>query len=112
MVDTASMYGTIDAARMAGVSVRQLNHWAARGYLRPERVPDARNGGTMLQWDERDIDAAARFGALSAALGGGGGLLWRFAQALAAARGSDDAVGIIMEEGRFTVTIEVREVGT
>ena len=110
MVDTAAMYGTIDAARMAGVSVRQLNHWAARGYLRPARVPDARNGGTMWQWDDRDIDAAARFGALSAALGGGGGLLWTFAQALVAQRGTDEAVGVIMQQGRFTVTIQVEEV--
>ena len=105
---TGTVYGTVDAARLAGVTVRQLNHWAARGYLRPARVPDPRNGGTMLQWDERDIDAAAKFGALSTALGGGQGLLWTFAQALAARRVTDEeAVGILLEVGRFVVTVEV-----
>jgi hypothetical protein len=108
MTDTGRMYGTVDAARMAGVSVRQLAHWAARGYLRPVRVPGLGQGGKQLQWDERDIDAAAKFGALSAALGGGGGLLWTFAQALTVPRGIDEAVGVIVEVGQFVVTIEVQ----
>lgn len=108
MVDTVQTYGTIDAAAMAGVTVRQLNHWAAEGYLRPERIVGPGRGSVQLRWDQRDIDAAARFGALSAALDGGSGLLWRFAEALTAPHDTDDAVGIILDEGRFTVSVEVR----
>jgi hypothetical protein len=101
-------YGTIDAAAIAGVTVRQLNHWAKCGYLRPLRETGNHvgHGGVVLRWDMRDIDAAARFGALSAALAGGRDLLWTFAQALTAPYG--EAVGIVMDEGRFTVSIEVR----
>lgn len=109
MTDTATTYGTIDAARMAGVTVRQLNHWAQCGYLRPIRETGHHTGqgGVMLRWDTRDIDAAARFGALSAALAGGKDLLWTFAQALT--REHDEVVGILMDEGRFTVSVEVRD---
>lgn len=101
------MVGTIDAARLAGVTVRQLNHWAARGYLRPHREGDG-SQGTRLRWDARDVEAAARFGALSAALGGGRGMLWTFAQALAVEGTEEEAVGVLMEVGGFTVTVEVR----
>ena len=107
---TGETFGTIDAARKAGVTVRQLNHWAARGYLRPIAVSAPGHAGMKWQWDERDIDAAARFGALSAALGGEQGLLWTFARALAVPRATDDAVGVMMDVGRFRVTVEVRDV--
>ena len=104
------LVGTVEAAVLAGVTVRQLNHWAACGYLRPLRVGGGRGGqGTQWQWDERDVAAAARFGALSSALGGGRGLLLTFAQQLAARELDDqEAVGVMLDEGRFTVTVEVR----
>ena len=101
-------WSTIDAAARAGVTVRQLTQWADRGYLRPERVTrDAGRGEHALRWDARDIDAAARFGALSAALGRNRrAVRTTFAQALALPHG--DAVGIMFDYGRFAVSIEVR----
>jgi MerR HTH family regulatory protein len=100
-------WSTVEAAARAGVTVRQLTYWADRGYLRPERVVrGAGRGEHAWRWDETDIDAAARFGALAAALGSGRFLLTTFAQALAVPYG--DAVGILIDEGRFTVSIEVR----
>ena len=112
MIETVS---TVEAARLAGVTVRQLTHWADAGYLRPMRTKGDKLGGhagVRLRWDARDIDAAARFGALSAALGlgnGGVGVLRTFASALAVPYG--EAVGVLVEAGRFTVSVEVRANG-
>lgn len=100
-------YSTIEAARMAGVSVRQLTHWADRGYLRPIRTGTGASSGSRLRWDSRDVDAAARFGALSAALTGTH-LLRVFSQALACTHEAD-VVGVLLDRGAFTVSVEVRD---
>ena len=104
--ETTADYSTFDAAVLAGVTVRQLTHWAASGYLRPLRTGKGDSSGSRLRWDVQDIEAAARFGALSAALGSGHHVLRVFSQALAIPH--EDAVGVMLQEGRFTVTIEVR----
>ena len=105
---TDTYYGTIDAARLAGVSVRQLTHWADLGYLRPIREVGHGYGGKRYQWDMRDIDAASRFGALSAALGLGGSRMARTFSRTLAVPYDPDLVGVMVDVGRFTVTVEVR----
>jgi hypothetical protein len=97
---------TIEAAARAGVSVRQLTEWADRGYLRPLRQGNGDQQGTRWRWEARDIDAAARFGALSHALRSPRWLFTTFGQAFTLPHG--DAVGILMDCGRFAVSIEVR----
>jgi hypothetical protein len=104
----AVYYSTVDAARMAGVTIRQLNHWAACGYLRPHREGSGSHQGTRLRWDERDIDAAARFGALASLVvptKQPSELLVAFARRLALPY--DEAVGILVDLGRFSVVVEV-----
>ena len=108
---TAPTFGTIEAARMAGVTVRQLNYWAARGYLQPVREIARDDHGTRWVWSGRDVDAAARFGALSNALGLGSSarLLREFAERLAGVDAYAEAVTVILEAGRFIVTVKVSE---
>jgi hypothetical protein len=106
---------TAEAALRAGVTVRQLNHWASRGYVRPLRANGAGHGGTRLRWEARDVTAAGRLGALSQALGLGAGpgadLLGRFAQSLAVHHG-DDAAGVLVLVGDYEVELTVRGSGS
>jgi hypothetical protein len=102
----AVYYSTIDAARMAGVTIRQLNHWASCGYLRPLRIGTGQQG-TRLRWNADDVDAAARFGALaSLVVNGGQPLLKCFAQRLAIGD-YGGAVGVVIDLGRFNVCVVV-----
>jgi hypothetical protein len=99
-------YTTIEAARLAGVTVRQIRHWADCGYLRPERHNGKGHGGVVFSWDTRDVTDAAILGAVSAALGHRN-LLQSFAYSLAT-KHSARKVGILIDTGAYTVTVEVR----
>jgi hypothetical protein len=101
-------YTTIEAARLAGVSVRQIRHWADCGYLRPERTNGVGHAGVVFAWDSRDVSDAAILGAVSAALGHRN-LLQSFAYSLAT-KHSARKVGILIDTGAYTVSVEVREV--
>ena len=106
----APTFGTIEAARMAGVTVRQLQYWAARGYLQPVREITSDERGARWVWSGRDVDAAARFGALSNALGLGQSA--RLFARLAAVIGDapyEQTVALVLDVGRFTVRVEVTE---
>jgi hypothetical protein len=95
---------------MAGVSVRQMNHWTERGYLRPERVGNGDGTGTRFAWESRDISHAAILGALSSVVDKGS-LLKLFAYTLATPESRDmDEVGIIVDTGTHLVTVSVQEV--
>lgn len=59
---------TIDAARQANVSVRQLRHWAQCGYLHPTKTARPRQGAHTLTWSAGDIDRAELLGVLSRAV--------------------------------------------
>jgi hypothetical protein len=102
---------TIEAAGVAHVTVRQLTHWATRGYVRPAREIGAGRTGWRYRWSEDDVADAAMLGALSHALGLGAhptdDVMRRFALALAVSR-DDDGCGILVEHGRYEVCIEVR----
>jgi hypothetical protein len=107
-------YSTIEAARVAGITVRQANHWAVRGYVRPERV-NGSGSGYRLRWSDEDVSKAAMLGALSRVLGQGpdgtGEPLRTFAAKLAVQRGAG-VCGVLVDDGRgYEVTIEVRAVG-
>jgi DNA-binding transcriptional MerR regulator len=89
---------TIDAAAAAHVSVRQLRHWAACGYVRPIREDVGR--GRYL-WTERDIEHAAMLGALARTS------LELFAMQLAV-NGERERCGVIRTDGPYEVLITVR----
>lgn len=55
---------TVAASRLAKVTVRQLNHWAASGYLHPRREPGAGQGGTFV-WPPEEVDRAEMLGILA-----------------------------------------------
>ena len=106
---------TVEASERAGVSIRQLHSWANEGYLRPIRIAGT-NGraGMSMRWETRDVEAAAIMGAVSRALNlgpnaYGPGMLYLFACALAVRQG--DAVGVVLTEGEYEVTVEVRHAG-
>lgn len=102
-------YTTVEAARIAGVSVRMLRHWEAVGYLRAQRTEGHGTGyaSQVLAWDEDDIEAAAYLGAVSRAMGqSGANLMQLFAHALAVPHG--DNVGVSVDSTNYTVTVEVR----
>ena len=47
---------TIEAARRANVTVRQLNSWRVSGYMHPTRVAMTRNGNAVYRWTLGDVD--------------------------------------------------------
>jgi len=53
---------TVEAAKLANVSVRQLNHWAACGYLRPI---GGGSSGKRYRWPIGEIDLAETLGVFS-----------------------------------------------
>jgi len=53
---------TVQAAKMANVSVRQMNHWAACGYLRPI---GGGSSGRPYRWTVGEIDLAETLGVFS-----------------------------------------------
>ena len=59
---TEETVNTVAAAHIARVSVRQLNHWAACGYVRPI---GNRGIGNPDRWTVGEIDVAEMLGAFS-----------------------------------------------
>ena len=59
---------TLIAARDAGVTIRQLNHWTACGYVHPTVAPGRGHGGRRLRWSVGDIDRAELLGVFSRTL--------------------------------------------
>jgi hypothetical protein len=110
-------YSTVEAAALAGITVRQANHWAARGYVRPERVGGT-GSGYRLRWMREDVEKCAMLGALSRVLGlgpnGSGEPLGAFAMKLAVQR-ETGACGLLVTDERsgevYEVLIEVRQLG-
>lgn len=68
MTDTAIWKPTIIAARDANVTIRQLNHWTASGYVHPTVAPGQGHGGRRLRWSIGDIDRAELLGVFSRTL--------------------------------------------
>jgi hypothetical protein len=95
---TALTYSTVEAAAASGATVRQLNYWASLGYVRPAREPW---GTRTRRWTQREVDAAARFVAVLE--------LVRDGTVLEALAYDDDPVRVVLEAGRFMVSIEVSE---
>jgi hypothetical protein len=61
---------TADAAKAAGVTVRQLGHWAQCGYVRPEVVQGRVAGpGKAYRWSTAEVDLAEMLGVVSRQLG-------------------------------------------
>ena len=54
---------TVEAARLAHVTVKQLRSWSARGFVQPVR------DGEALAWPVGEIDRAELLGVLGRALG-------------------------------------------
>jgi hypothetical protein len=92
---------TIDAAREAGVSVRQLNHWAATGYLHPRREAGAGYAGSCLVWPVEEVDRAEMLGVLSRAIYRPG-LLGRLAEAV------EHGTALVMRDGYYDVVVSWR----
>jgi hypothetical protein len=56
---------TVEAAKIAHVSVRQLHRWTERGYLHPAVEPGPGQGYKHLLWYSADIDDAEILGVIS-----------------------------------------------
>jgi len=65
-VDTTRtrVYGSTIAARLAGISYRQIDHWERSGVLIPS-VQEAHGPGTSRQYSAEDVKLAAILGELS-----------------------------------------------
>ena len=67
MTEDRDLYPTVEAAGLAGVTVRQLRSWADSGYLRPARHNGHGRGlaSTVLAWPIGEVDRAEILGVLS-----------------------------------------------
>ena len=83
MTDDRTLRTTVEAAKAARVTVRQLGHWAERGYLSPQHVNGQGYGGRALRWPVGEVDRAEMLGVVSRTVAHGD-LLARFAAALEA----------------------------
>jgi hypothetical protein len=96
---------------LAHVTKRQLNDWADRGIITPLRENGCQGGkgGLSLRWTEPMVARAAALGALSRALGLGGGvdLLRLFAGALVNVEPGAPC-GLVIDNGTHEVTLWVR----
>jgi hypothetical protein len=82
MTDAArTLRTTVEAAKAARVTVRQLGHWADRGYLRPVRVDGQGHAGHSLRWNVGDVERAEMLGVVSRTIAQPD-VLGRFAKAL------------------------------
>jgi hypothetical protein len=90
---------TIDAAKEAHVSVRQLNHWAATGYLHPRRDPGGGFGNWA--WPVEEVDRAEMLGVLSRALHRSD-LFVMLAEAI------EHGTALVMRDGYYDVVVSWR----
>jgi hypothetical protein len=100
MTDTT--LSTVDAAKRARVTVRQLNHWATQGYVHPDRVErHAGRGGHAQRWTPGEIDVAEMLGILSRQL---------FRDDLFAmlAKAIRDSTGVALTDGDYEVRVLLR----
>lgn len=106
------------AAVAAGISYRQLDHWARRGWVVPSEVDEVSAGRKVRQYTRLDVARLAalrhlaRSGHDIAALGPTVGQLDLEADVLLVARVGDvqlflvdvdDLVGVVTDEGAWTV---------
>jgi hypothetical protein len=91
-------YSTVEAARMARVSMRQLGHWAERGYVTPSRVDGHGYAGRSLRWTVGDVDRAEMLGVISRTVAQPD-VLARFAKAL------EDGPILITTDGDYDVCL-------
>ena len=101
-VVTDTTLSTVDAASRAGVTVRQLNHWAAQGYVVPEIVHGTPGrGGIGKRWSVGEVDVAELLGVFSRQLLRDD-LLGRLTDAI---RGS---TGLSLFDGDYVVRVTVK----
>jgi hypothetical protein len=63
------MWSGPEAARIAGITYRQLNYWARTGLVRPS-IHDAQGSGDHRRYDNDDVRCLAAVNALDRILGG------------------------------------------
>lgn len=53
--------------RWAGITRRQLDHWVAKGFLKPVVIPAERMGGKIYDWSMTEAKTAEHMGKLVSA---------------------------------------------
>ena len=98
--DDRTLRTTVEAARAARVTVRQLGHWADRGYLQPVHVAGQGYAGRALRWSPADVDRAEMLGVVSRTLIQPD-VLARFAAAL------EDGPTLLFTDGDYDVVVRL-----
>ena len=116
MADTFASWGamtdttlsTVDAAKAAGVSVQQLNHWARQGYVAAQFENGNRGrGGKSRRWTPGEVDVAEQLGVFSRQLvhrenGDGEELLGLLSMAVR------DGTALALTDGDYEVRVLLR----
>jgi hypothetical protein len=98
MTEDRTLRTTVEAAKVARVTVRQLGHWADCGYLQPLHVDGQGHAGRSLRWTVADVDRAEMLGVVSRTLAHTD-LLARFAKAL------DHEPALVLNDGDYDVFV-------